>query len=85
MCYVESVEEQKYLAGMRKEKQAFERLIREKGVRTGSPPLEPPVAGHDLTYALLSCTLEHDHPALGRPAWRSIRADKQGRHARAGH
>lgn len=32
MCYVESVEEQKYLAGMRKEKQAFERLIREKGV-----------------------------------------------------
>ena len=39
MLYVESVEEQKYLAGMRKEKQAFERLIREKGVRTSSLPL----------------------------------------------
>lgn len=33
MIYQDSVEEQKYLSGLRKEKDAFERLIREKAVR----------------------------------------------------
>lgn len=32
MIYQDSVEEQKYLSGLRKEKDAFERLIREKAV-----------------------------------------------------
>jgi DNA excision repair protein ERCC-4 len=32
MMYADSVEEQRYLSGLRKEKDAFERLIREKGV-----------------------------------------------------
>lgn len=36
MVYGESVEEQKYLSGIRKEKLAFERLIREKGVRVAA-------------------------------------------------
>ncbi|CED82579.1 Structure-specific endonuclease ERCC1-XPF, catalytic component XPF/ERCC4 [Phaffia rhodozyma] len=31
MMYVDSVEEQRYLSGLRKEKEAFQRLIREKG------------------------------------------------------
>jgi len=34
MIYQDSVEEQKYLSGLRKEKDAFERLIREKAVST---------------------------------------------------
>jgi len=32
--YKDSVEEQRYLSGIRKEKDAFERLIRERGVST---------------------------------------------------
>ncbi len=32
MLYADSVEEQKYLAGLRKEKDAFERLVRERTV-----------------------------------------------------
>lgn len=32
LMYKDSVEEQRYLSGIRKEKDAFERLIREKGV-----------------------------------------------------
>jgi DNA excision repair protein ERCC-4 len=39
MMYVDSVEEQKYLSGLRKEKEAFQRLIREKGVRLTLPHL----------------------------------------------
>lgn len=34
LLYKDSVEEQRYLSRIRKEKDAFERLIREKGVRT---------------------------------------------------
>lgn len=33
MVYGDSCEEHKYLAGIRKEKASFERLIRERGVR----------------------------------------------------
>lgn len=33
MMYSDSVEEQRYLSGLRREKNAFERLIREKSVR----------------------------------------------------
>lgn len=32
LMYKDSVEEQRYLSGIRKEKDAFERLIRERGV-----------------------------------------------------
>lgn len=39
MIYQDSVEEQKYLSGLRKEKDAFERLIREKAVSTAAYPL----------------------------------------------
>lgn len=33
LLYKDSVEEQRYLSSIRKEKDAFEKLIREKGVR----------------------------------------------------
>ena len=36
MVYQMTTEEHKYLASLRKEKDAFERLIRERGVRFGS-------------------------------------------------
>ena len=34
MLYQTSCEEHKYLAGLRREKEAFEKLIKERGVRT---------------------------------------------------
>lgn len=34
MMYVDSVEEQRYLSGLRKEMESFKRLIREKGVNS---------------------------------------------------
>ena len=37
LTYKDSVEEQKYLSSIRKEKDAFERLIRERGVSGRSP------------------------------------------------
>lgn len=37
MMYQYSCEEHKFLAGMRREKEAFERLIRERGVRLPRP------------------------------------------------
>lgn len=52
MYYGGSVEEQRYLSAVRKEKDAFTRLIKEKGVRDPSQ--------QDLTFLLTS------HPANGR-------------------
>ena len=37
MIYENSCEEHKYLAGIRREKESFERLIKERGVRSTSP------------------------------------------------
>ena len=36
MIYENSCEEHKYLAGIRREKESFERLIKERGVRSTS-------------------------------------------------
>ena len=44
MMYRLSCEEVKYLAGLRKEKESFERLIKERGVSR-----EPNTAGCELT------------------------------------
>ncbi len=43
MMYGDSVEEKKYLSGLRKEKDAFERLVREKGVSGHEPCSISPV------------------------------------------
>ena len=45
MMYVDSVEEQRYLSGLRKEMESFKRLIREKGV---SPRLSHLVSWSDI-------------------------------------
>lgn len=45
MMYADSVEEQRYLAGLRKEKDAFERLIKEKGVSLAVLFMDVPANG----------------------------------------
>ena len=43
LMYKDSVEEQRYLSGIRKEKDAFERLIRERGVSCFSRSVVPSI------------------------------------------
>lgn len=58
MMYSDSVEEQRYLSGLRREKNAFERLIREKSV---SPcPLL-------FCQPLMALHLEYDNTDHGSP------------------
>ncbi len=57
LMYKDSVEEQRYLSGIRKEKDAFERLIRERGV--SSLPNSPPLAASLLTPRCSPTRAEH--------------------------
>lgn len=55
MMYSDSVEEQRYLSGLRREKNAFERLIREKSVRPERVAIQGNMATHH------SRTIEYDY------------------------
>lgn len=55
MMYANSVEEQRYLSGLRKEKDAFQRLIREKGVSLGAASLTTSKHRTDLLPPLSRC------------------------------